>query len=390
MASSQDTRPKIRSGQHQDSIIVAWSDEDEARAKELWQILDENGTVQSLVLPDLKPEDHRRIYRGMLQSRRLDERLMALQRQGRISHYFEARGQEAAVIAAAYVLDAKDYFVPGLREGAAVLFRGMALSTYLAQMLGNQEDRAHGRQMPCHPSSAALRHISTSACVATQIPHAVGLGWAAKIRKEPIVTLCFFGDGATSEDDFHAGMNFAAVNQVPVVFVCQNNQWAISTPVAMQTQAETLALKGLTYGIRSIRCDGNDILGLIATLREAVSRARSGQGPTFVESVTYRLGAHASADEPSLYRDEEETRRWQKRDPLSRYAVWLAQNGILLPDEVPSYTENIEREIEEAILKAEKIGRPAVESLFDDVTSQTSWHLKEQKNELLRQKLSRQ
>jgi TPP-dependent pyruvate/acetoin dehydrogenase alpha subunit len=386
-SSTQDTRPKVRSGQHQETTIIAWSDEDEMRAKGLFQILDENGQVHAAAIPTLDAEDHRRIYLGMLQSRCLDERLMGLQRQGRISHYFEARGQEAAVIAAAHVLDAKDYFVPGLREGAAALFRGMPLLTYLAQILGTREDRAHGRQMPCHPSSAALRHVSTSSCVATQIPHAVGLGWAAKIRKEPVVTLCFFGDGATSEDDFHAGMNFAAVNQVPVVFVCQNNQWAISTPVAVQTQAETLALKGLTYGIRSIRVDGNDILGLLATLGEAVNRARTGQGPTFIESVTYRVGAHASADEPSLYRDEEETRHWQKKDPLSRYAAWLAQNGILSTSEAQPLAENLERDIQKAIETAEKAGRPSVESLFDDVTSEQLWHLKEQKIERLRQKI---
>jgi TPP-dependent pyruvate/acetoin dehydrogenase alpha subunit len=385
-SSAQDIRPKIRSGQHQETSIVCWSAEDEALALGFVQILDENGNAQSTDIPNLDPKDHRRLYLGMLQSRRLDERLMALQRQGRISHYFEARGQEAAVIAAAYVLDAKDYFVPGLREGTAALFRGMPLETYLAQILGTRDDGAHGRQMPCHPSSAALRHVSTSSCVATQIPHAVGLGWAAKIRKESVITLCFFGDGATSEDDFHAGMNFAAVNQVPVVFVCQNNQWAISTPVAAQTQADTLAAKGLTYGIKSIRVDGNDILALLATLREAVTRARTGQGPTFIESVTYRLGAHASADEPSLYREEEENRRWQKKDPISRYATWLAQNGILSTNEGKSLLENLDHEIQDAIEKAEQSGPPPVASLFEDVTAQPTWHLYEQKADFLRQR----
>jgi pyruvate dehydrogenase E1 component alpha subunit len=211
----------------------------------------------------------------MLASRILDEQLLPLQRQGRIAHYFEARGQEAGPIAGAEAIGKTDYFVQGLRESAAALYRGLPLPKYIAQMLGTLHDASRGRQMPCHESSAGIRHVSTSSCVASQIPHAVGIAWAAKIRKEAIVALCFFGDGATSEDDFHAGLNFAAVYKAPVVLVCQNNQWAISTPVAAQSCSETLAVKGLAYGMPSIRVDGNDVLAMYGTIKAAVDKARA-------------------------------------------------------------------------------------------------------------------
>ena len=379
-------RPKVRSGQHQGTEIVCWSDADEALATGLSCVLDEHGKADPQAVPVIDQATHLRLLEGMWHSRLLDDRLMALQRQGRVSHYFEARGQEAAVIAAAAALSPTDYFVPGLREGAAILFRGMPLAKYLAQILGTTRDTARGRQMPCHPSSKAIRHISTSSCVATQIPHAVGLGWAAKIRKEPVVTMCFFGDGATSEDDFHAGMNFAAVNKVPVVFVCQNNQWAISTPVSGQTQSQTLALKGLTYGIRSLRVDGNDILGLYKILSQAVADARAGLGPTFIESVTYRVGAHASADEPSLYQDEEELRLWKAKCPIARYATWLAASGIVPKPEQDTLVARLTAAIDAAIASEESAGPPPIASMFDDVCSTKQWHLEEQKADLLRQR----
>ena len=322
------------------------------------------------------------MYEGMLLSRLLDEQLLPLQRQGRIGHYFEARGQEAGAIAGAEAIRKTDYFVQGLREGAAAVYRGMPLGLYVAQILGTSRDVQLGRQMPCHPCFAKIRHVSTSSSVASQIPHAVGIAMAAKICKEDTVSLCYFGDGATSEDDFHAGLNFAGVYKAPAVLVCQNNQWAISTKVTAQTQSETLAVKGLAYGVSSLRVDGNDVLAMYAAIKAAVDKARAGNGPTFIEAVTYRLGAHSSADDPTLYRDEREHTAWQNRDPLLRFAVWLESQKLLSTEARAAMKTRLVDAIRATIADEEKVGRPAPSSLFEDVTASLSRALDEQKSRL--------
>jgi pyruvate dehydrogenase E1 component alpha subunit len=369
----------VRSGQLTGESIEVWSDQDYALATGLACVLDENGHADPALLPKLPDERLIRLFDGMLASRILDEQLLPLQRQGRIAHYFEARGQEAGPIAGAEAIGKTDYFVQGLRESAAALYRGLPLPKYIAQMLGTLHDASRGRQMPCHESSAGIRHVSTSSCVASQIPHAVGIAWAAKIRKEAIVALCFFGDGATSEDDFHAGLNFAAVYKAPVVLVCQNNQWAISTPVAAQSCSETLAVKGLAYGMPSIRVDGNDVLAMYGTIKAAVDKARAGGGPTFIEAVTYRLGAHSSADDPTHYRPAGEQEAWQKRDPLLRFGRFLAERGVLAALAQEATRKRITDAIRAAIAAEESAGPPPLASMFDDVYSRPTWLLDEQK-----------
>ena len=368
-----------RSGQLTCDSVEVWTDAEYARATGLEQILDEHGHADATRLPPLSSERLVRLYEGMLTSRLLDEQLLPLQRQGRISHYFEARGQEAGPIAGAEALAKTDYFVQGLREGAAAVYRGLPLRKYLAQILGTANDAGRGRQMPCHVGAAAIRHLSTSSCVASQIPHAVGLAWAARIAKQPTVCLCFFGDGATSEDDFHAGLNFAAVYQAPVVLVCQNNQWAISTPVAAQTCSVTLAVKGLAYAVPSLRVDGNDVLAMYAAIAAAVARARAGGGPSFIEAVTYRLGAHSSADDPTHYRDGGEHAVWQKRDPIVRFSRWLAESGTLGAEAQASARQHLSDEIRAAIAAEEAVGPPPRASLFDDVFARPTWLLTEQR-----------
>jgi pyruvate dehydrogenase E1 component alpha subunit len=373
---------KRRSGQLTCESVEAWRDEDYARATGLLRILSEDGQADEAAIPRLSSEELIRIHQGMLTSRLLDEHLLPLQRQGRISHYFEARGQEAGPIAGAHVLEKSDYFVQGLREGAAALYRGLPLAKYLAQILGGCNDAGRGRQMPCHVSSAAIRHISTSSCVASQIPHATGLAMAAKIRRQSNVVLCVFGDGATSEDDFHAGLNFAGVFKPPVVFVCQNNQWAISTPVTVQTQSETLAVKGLAYAVPSLRVDGNDVLAMVVAIGEAVAKARAGEGPTFIEAVTYRLGAHSSADDPTHYRDNSEQAAWQGRDPLLRFGKWLEARGVLSGEAREAARQRIGDQIRAAVATEEAAGPPPRSSLFEDVYARPTWLLDEQQDGL--------
>ena len=219
------------------------------------------------------------MYTGMLRSRLLDQRLLPLQRQGRIGFYIGATGQEAGVIAGAHAIGPEDYFVPGLRETSAALYRGFPLRTHLAQIFGNTNDLGQGRQMPCHSGSRASRHIVMSSCVSSQLPHATGIAMAAKITGRPDVALGYCGDGGTSEEDFHVALNFAAVFKAPVVFVCQNNQWAISTPLSLQTVSPTIAIKGLAYGMPSLRVDGNDVFAMYVAIKQAVDRARARRRP---------------------------------------------------------------------------------------------------------------
>jgi pyruvate dehydrogenase E1 component alpha subunit len=217
--------------------------------------------------------------------------------------------------------------------------------------------------------------------VGSQILHAVGLGWAAKYRDTDSVAMTFFGDGATSEGDFHEGLNFAGVFQTPVIFVCQNNHWAISIPVSKQTRSKTLAQKAIAYGIPGIQVDGNDILAVYAAAKEAVDRARSGQGPTLIECVTYRMAMHTTADDPKRYRTEEEVEKWRKRDPIVRYQKYLVDKGLLSEDDISGIESEVLAEIQAAVDGAEekmkKLGDPI--DMFEHAYAQMPSYLQEQK-----------
>ena len=373
---------KVRSGQSQQASIEAYSDADEARATGLVQILDVDGQVHGTV-PALAPAEWVRLYEGMVRSRLLDEHLLTMQRQGRIGMFLDARGQEAGVMAAAHALTRNDIFVPALRESGAALYRGLPLRTYLAQMLGNTNDPSHGRQSPGQVGSRACRHLIGSTSVASQMPHAAGLAWAARIRGDQTVVVCFVGDGGTSEDDFQSGLNFAAVFKAPVVFICQNNQWAISTPTSAQTASRSIAIKGLAFGVPSLRVDGNDVLALYAAIKNAVDQARAGGGPSFIEAVTYRMGAHGPTDDPGRYRDPAETASWAKKDPLLRFAIWLDAQKILPTQAQAAARLRIDEEIRAAIATEEVAGPPSLSSLFDGVLAEPSWLIAEQQAEFL-------
>jgi pyruvate dehydrogenase E1 component alpha subunit/2-oxoisovalerate dehydrogenase E1 component alpha subunit len=316
----------------------------------------------------------------MLLIRIMDERMMALQRQGRIGFYGEARGQEAAVVGSAAALREGDWIVPALREAGVGLMRGMPLRQYVAQIFGNAHDHSKGRQMPCHPCDRAVSYVVMSSCVSTQVPHAVGIGMAMRIAGERgRVVVGYMGDGGTSEGDFHTALNFAGVFAPPAVLICQNNQWAISTPGDLQTASQTIALKALAYGVEPVRCDGNDVLAVYAATAWACERARSGRGPTFIEALTYRVSAHSSSDDPSRYRDEEITRMWKStRDPLERARVWLGSRGWLPAAEDARMVREIEAEVRGAIAAEEAVPAPPLESLVEDVFEDVPWHLREQ------------
>jgi pyruvate dehydrogenase E1 component alpha subunit len=351
-----------------------------AKSRGLFQLLREDGTpVDEAALAKLDRALARELFEGMLKIRVTDARMMALQRQGRIGFYGEAVGQEAAVVGSAAASKPDDWIVPALREAGVGLFRGLTLDSYIAQILGNAADPTKGRQMPCHPCDREHHYVVMSSCVSTQIPHAVGIAMAMKIRGDGNVCFGFMGDGGTSEGDFHVAMNFAGVTRAPVVLICQNNQWAISTPGKLQTASETIADKGIGYGLEAIRADGNDVLAVYHAVSYAADKARRGDGPTFIELLTYRVSAHSSSDDPSRYRDESVTEVWRgQRDPIRRMETYLMSRSWLAAGEREQLADKIEAEVREAIARQEAVGAPALETIIDDVFEEPTWALREQ------------
>jgi pyruvate dehydrogenase E1 component alpha subunit len=321
-------------------------------------------------------------YREMRRLRLIDARMIALQRQGRVSFYGACTGQEAVPIATALALEQGDWVFPALREQSVMLVRGFPLTLFIAQVFANAGDVLKGRQMPSHHSARAVHQVSWSSCIGPQIPQAVGAAWAMKMRKAESIAVGFMGDGATSQPDFHAAMNFAAVFRTPCVLVCQNNHWSISLPVSRQTASATLAIKGRAYGMPSVRVDGNDLLAVFKVVAEAAHRARSGGGPTFIEAVTYRIGAHSTSDDPTRYRTDEEVREWTEKDPLVRLRRHLVALDLTDDARDALLEEELNTEIAAAVLEVEGLPPPDRASMFEDVYESVPWNLREQREEL--------
>jgi pyruvate dehydrogenase E1 component alpha subunit/2-oxoisovalerate dehydrogenase E1 component alpha subunit len=330
-------------------------------------ILREDGTVVAGRDPELPAERLLYLYRTMMMVREFDRRMLVLQRQGRIGFYGPILGQEAATVGSVAAVADGDWIFPALREGAAAIMRGLPLHLAVAQLIGNELDLCRGRQMPCHYTWRKGGYTAMSSVVGTQISHAVGAAMAAHLRGDDTVVLGYLGDGATSTNDFHAGMNFAAVYGAPVILFCQNNQWAISVPVSQQHASETIAVKGSAYGIDSVRVDGNDVLAVYAVTAEAAAKARAGGGPTFIEAVTYRRLGHSSSDDPSRYRDEGEVAAWERRDPVERFRRYLDGKQLWTEAVQHRLAQEIGDEINEAIRQAERAGPPESSSLITDV-----------------------
>lgn len=323
------------------------------------------------------------LYRAMLRIRVLDDRMMTLQRQGRIGFYGACTGQEAAYLAAAIALEPSDWIFPALRESSAMLMRGYPLVPYLAQVFGNALDETKGRQMPSHPASRSVNQVSWGSCIGTQLPQAVGAAWAAKLRGDDTVVMACMGDGATSSADFHTAMNFAGVYKVPVVFLCQNNHWAISVSSKGQTASESYAIKAVAYGFPGVKVDGNDAEAVYAAASEAIERARRGEGPTLLECETYRMGAHSSSDDPSRYRDQAEVDAWAKRDPIEHFYKILQGRKLWTAKKDEALRAELLAEVNAAIAEAEAGPEPAIETLFEDVFAKLPWHLREQQDECI-------
>jgi TPP-dependent pyruvate/acetoin dehydrogenase alpha subunit len=324
-----------------------------------------------------------RLYRLMFLTRALDMKMVSLHRQGRVAFWTPCIGQEACHIGSAFALQPTDWIFLQYREHGVPLVRNVQIRHILAQAFGNSGDPQKGRQMAAVYGFREVNVVTASPPIATQIPHAVGAALAAKIRGDRVVTLAYFGDGASSAGDFHAGLNFAGVFRTPTVFLLQNNQWAISVPVSAQTRVSPLSVKAEAYGFEGVTVDGNDVLAVYAATLHAAERARSGAGPTLIEAVTYRLAGHSTADDPSRYRREEEVAIWRARDPLRRFRIYLEHLGLWDPAREAHLHAGVEKELSETVREVAGQPPPPVETLFTDVYADVPWHLREQQEQVM-------
>ena len=314
-----------------------------------------------------------RLYRAMVFARTYDRKSMALQKQGRLATYAPFEGQEAAQVGSAAALEADDWMVGTYRDAAAMWMQGYPMELLYAGRTGHE----HGGRVPEH-----INVLPPSITVGGHMVHAVGLAWAERLLGSSRIALTYFGDGATSEGDFHEAMNFAAVQNVGVVFLCQNNGWAISLPTSEQSGSETIAAKAIAYGMPGVRVDGNDLLAVFEATRDAVERARAGEGPSLIEAVTYRVGPHTTADDPGRYRDAAEVDRWIRRDPIERVRIYLSERGRWDQVLQGRIEDQATVEIERAIQLAESLGSPTAEDMFDAMFAEMPPHLAHQLEEL--------
>lgn len=335
------------------------------------QILTPSGDLKSPAPIDIPLT--RRLYRAMVFARAYDRKGTALQKQGRLATYAPFEGQEAAQIGAAAALDPDDWVVATYRDAALMWAQGYPWELLLAGRTGDERGGSPPEHVPVLPPSIT---------VGGHMVHAVGLAWAEKLAARGRIALTSFGDGATSEGDFHEAMNLAAVFAVPCVFLCQNNGYAISLPRERQTRSDTIAQKAIAYGMPGVQVDGNDLFGVYEVVSEAVARAREGGGPTLVEAVTYRIGPHTTADDPARYRDEGEREEWLRRDPLERIRIYLSERDAWDDQWQAAIEAEAAAEIERAVALAESLPPLGPGEILDAMFEELPPHLEEQRREL--------
>jgi pyruvate dehydrogenase E1 component alpha subunit len=315
-----------------------------------------------------------RMYEEMVQLRQFDRRSVSLQRAGRIGTYPPLEGQEACQVGSTLALRKQDFVVPTYRDYGAMILHGVPMEHILLYWNG----RAEGCVIP-----NGVNVFPIAVPIATQLPHAAGIAWAAKLRGQDQIALGFFGDGASSEGDFHEAMNFAGVFHLPVIYFCENNQYAISVPYARQTATATIAEKAAAYGVEGVRVNGSDAIEVYRTVRRAVQKAAQGGGPTLIEALTYRYGAHTTSDDPTKYRTAQEGEAWKARDPIMTLQSQLLAWGLWDDTREQDLQTRIDAEISSAIAKMEAAAPPSPEDLFQHVYARPTKRLLEQQAELL-------
>jgi pyruvate dehydrogenase E1 component alpha subunit len=329
-------------------------------------------------------------YRTLVMMRLLHDKATNLQRQGRIHSWLGCYGQEAAIIGSGMAMAKDDWIFPSYREHAVALVRGIPVRKLFDHLFANSLDNAKGRNLPPEYTFREINYVSISAPVGTQIPQAVGVAYAAKLRNDPVAVITYFGDGTSSTADAHVAMNFAGVWKAPVVFFCQNNGWAISIPTSKQTAAATIASRAAGYGFEGERIDGNDFLAVYGATKAAADKARSGGGPTLIEAMTYRVGPHSTSDDPSAYRDDAEVAPWRERDPIAIFERQLAELGYWDEAFAASVREEANQEMQLAAREAAEVAPPALDTIFEEVYAEMPWHIREQQLEHKRVRASQE
>ncbi len=327
----------------------------------------------------LSDEELIQCYRTMLTVRAFDDVCMKLQRSGRIGFSVPNKGVEACQVGAASALRKSDFFFPSYRDFGMALYHGVEPVEMMHNMFGNSLDAARGRQMPVHFSfTDPIKYFSISSPIGTHLPQAVGAAYAHMLRGEDNVCITSFGDGGTSSLGFHSALNFAGVWKAPVIFLCQNNGWAISCPSSEQTASDGFAIKGAAYGVPGVTVDGNDVLAMNQAVREAADRARRGEGPTLIEAVTYRMGGHSTSDDPSKYVPKETLDEWAKKDPVKRFREFLTVRGLWTEELESEWTTAAYDSVNTGAKTAEATEGPRLETVFSDVYAELPAHLRAQ------------
>lgn len=353
-----------------------------------YRVLEDDGSLSGQLDPSLSPEVIVKLYKEMVQLNCMDKIMFDSHRQGRISFYMTSFGEEATQLGSAAAMLPNDWVYTQYREAGVLLHRQMPIKQMLAQCYGNREDPGKGRQMPIHYGSQALNFVTISSPLATQMPQAAGTAYALKRAGKDGVVICYFGEGASSEGDAHAAMNFAATLDCPVVFFCRNNGYAISTPAVEQFRSDGIVHRGLGYGMPAIRVDGNDLFAVYAATRRARQECIQRSRPVLIEAMTYRLGHHSTSDDSSAYRSSEELRLWESNGhPIRRVYNYLSREGLWSEEQEREQQQVARTNVIEALNTAEKFKKPPLMSMFDDVYKEAPANLMRQK-EHLRQHLN--
>ncbi|XP_011687205.1 PREDICTED: 2-oxoisovalerate dehydrogenase subunit alpha, mitochondrial [Wasmannia auropunctata] len=333
------------------------------------------------------PEDEKlnevylqKMYRDMTTLSVMDKIMYESQRQGRISFYMTNTGEEAVQVGSAAALTLEDLIYAQYREAGVLLHRGYPLEKFMNQCYGNCEDDGKGRQMPVHYGSKELNFTTISSPLTTQLPQAVGAAYAFKLDKKNACVICYFGEGAASEGDAHAAFNFAATLSCPVIFLCRNNAYAISTPVSEQLKGDGIAAKGPAYGINTIRVDGNDVLAMYNATKSAKEFCIKEQKPVLIEAMTYRIGHHSTSDDSTAYRSIDEITQWNAHSPLTRFRLYLESLGLWCQKREQEFVDSTKKEILRVFAEAERKSKPHWKNLFTDVYKEVPDHIRKQMN----------